>query len=226
MKNLNNPKGKNKDLHIQRTSHPVETIGHGAEAKVFVTTFLERDAVVKVRPEKGYRHPELDRRLRTSRTKNEARVIREARHAGVRTPVIYDIDLKECSITMERISGMSVKSILDKDPENADTVCEDIGRMIAKLHTAGISHGDLTTSNMIRLDSGELCLIDLSMGNSSAELEDLGVDIHLLKRAFMSAHSGIESSFERLLSSYRKEMKNADRVFAKVEEIKNRGRYT
>jgi len=204
----------------------VETIGHGAEAKVFVTTFLGRDAVIKIRPEKGYRHPELDRRLRVSRTKNEARVIREARRAGVCTPVIYDIDLKECSIIMERISGISVKHVLDDDPKNADAVCENIGKMIAKLHMAGISHGDLTTSNMIQLDSGELCLIDLSMGNPSAELEDLGVDIHLLKRAFMSAHSGIENSFEKLISSYRKEMKNADRVFSKVEEIKNRGRYT
>ena len=217
---------KNKDLHIQRTSQSVETIGHGAEAKVFVTTFLGRDAVVKVRPEKGYRHPELDKRLRVSRTKNEARVIREARRVGVRTPVIYDIDLKECSITMERIQGPSVKHVLDNDPKNADRVCENIGKMIAKLHTAGISHGDLTTSNMIQLESGELCLIDLSMGNSSAELEDLGVDIHLLKRAFMSAHSGLEGSFEKLLSSYKKEMKNADRVFSKVEEIRNRGRYT
>ena len=60
IKTLNNLNGKNKDLHIQRTSQIVETIGHGAEAKVYVTMFLERNAVVKVRPEKGYRHPELD----------------------------------------------------------------------------------------------------------------------------------------------------------------------
>ena len=201
-------------------------IGHGAEAKVFTTTFLERDAILKVRPEKGYRHKELDKRLRTSRTKNEARVIREARRAGVRTPIIYDIDLNECSITMERISGASVKTILDNSPERANEICGMIGKMVAKLHTNKISHGDLTTSNMILADNGELCLIDLSMGSASAELEDMGVDIHLLKRAFTSAHSGIDDSFEKFTDSYEKHMKNASAVFAKVEDIKSRGRYT
>ena len=201
-------------------------IGHGAEAKVFTATFLERNAIVKVRPEKGYRHKELDKRLRTQRTKNEARVIREARRAGVRTPIIYDIDLNECSITMERISGSSVKTLLDEHPERADEICGMIGEMIAKLHMNKISHGDLTTSNMILADNGELCLIDLSMGNATAELEDMGVDLHLLKRAFTSAHSGIDDSFGKFTESYRKHMKNAPAVFAKVEDIKNRGRYT
>lgn len=201
-------------------------IGQGAEAKVFETEYLGKDAILKVRPSKGYRHPDLDIHLRTSRTKNEVRVMREARAAGVRTPVVYDIDLKECSITMEHIRGKKVKDILDQEPERSDEMCILIGRTLAKLHSSKISHGDLTTSNMIITPEGELCLIDLSLGDTIVELEDMGVDIHLMKRAFTSAHSGIDGSFDVLLESYTKEMKDGASVLKRVEDIKSRGRYT
>ena len=204
----------------------MKVAGHGAEAKVFETKYLGRDAILKVRPVKKYRHPELDWHLRSSRTKNEVRVIREARSAGVQTPVIYDVDLKECSITMEHIRGRCVKDILDNEPNRSLEVCEIIGKTLAGLHKAGISHGDLTTSNMILTPAGELCLIDLSLGSTSIELEDMGVDIHLLRRAFTSAHSGIDNSFDVLIASYKDNMPNADLVMRRVEDIRERGRYT
>ena len=86
-------------------------IGRGAEATVTRTEFLGRDAVLKTRSVKGYRHPDLDSRLRASRTRTEVRVIREARDAGVRTPVIYDVDPSEGTVTMEYVRGTSVKTI-------------------------------------------------------------------------------------------------------------------
>ena len=121
----------------------------GAEATITQGEFLGRRALVKTRPPKTYRHPELDSKIRSTRTRNEARIVHEARRAGVRTPCIYDIDLKDCSITMEYLDGRSVKEILDSDPSSASDVCREIGRTVAKLHSAGICHGDLTTSNMI-----------------------------------------------------------------------------
>ena len=75
-------------------------IGRGAEATVTRTEFLGRDAVVKTRSVKGYRHPDLDSHLRSSRTRTEVRVMREAREAGVRTPVVYDVDPSEGTITI------------------------------------------------------------------------------------------------------------------------------
>ena len=198
----------------------------GAEAIVCKTTFLGRDAMVKSRPSKSYRIDELDRRLRTSRTKNEARILREARMAGVRTPCVYDIDLDACAITMERISGHTVKEELDNHPENADRICTELGTMIARLHSAGICHGDLTTSNMILDDDGSICIIDFSMGCTKASLEDIGVDLRLLERAFSSAHTNLLSSFDILMESYYSNTSNPEQVQKKIVEIKNRGRYT
>jgi TP53 regulating kinase-like protein len=203
-----------------------QEIGRGAEAVIYKTQYRGRDAVVKVRTPKGYRHPDLDRHLRNMRTKNEVRVIRDARSAGVRTPVVYDIDLGDSSITMEYFSGRKVKDILDEEPERAPELCAKIGEMVAKLHNHKICHGDLTTSNMIIDSDGRLGVIDFSLGDTNVEIEELGVDIHLLERAFTSAHSKIEGAYGLIIDSYRKNMPEADAVLQRVEDIKGRARYT
>jgi len=197
----------------------------GAEATISMEDFLGRKTLVKTRPAKSYRRPELDDHIRMSRTRNEAKILKEARDAGVRTPCIYDIDLRDCSIKMEYIEGRAVKEVLDEEPEKADEICREIGKCVAKLHSAGICHGDLTTSNMIINDEG-ICFIDFSMGCTKADTEEIGVDLRLLERAFSSAHVGLESSFDALMDSYYANIPNAKAIRAKLEDIKNRGRYT
>ena len=198
----------------------------GAEATVAHDTFLGRGAVRKSRPPKSYRLPELDRHIRSVRTRNEARLMREARRAGVRTPCVYDIDLAECSIVMEEIRGPTAKEAIASDPGNAPAVARRIGETVARLHAAGICHGDLTTSNMIVLPDGEICLIDFSMGCSKATLEDIGVDVRLLERAFGSAHAGMDEAMDAMMSAYFDSVPDAAAVKRKLEDIKNRGRYT
>ncbi len=197
----------------------------GAEAIVTEETFLGHRALMKYRPAKTYRLPELDTHIRSARTKNEAKIMHDARAAGVRTPCIYDIDLSKCSIVMEFIEGKSVKDVLNHCPERADEICEKIGQVIARMHSAGICHGDLTTSNMI-LENDGICLIDFSMGCTKADLEDIGVDLRLLERAFSSAHVGLEPSFSKLMNTYYSNVSNAKQVKKKLEDIKNRARYT
>lgn len=198
----------------------------GAEAVVTYGQYLGRAAVTKTRPRKGYRHPELDQNLRTHRTKNEARVMREARLSGVRTPTIYDVDHHDGRIVMEHISGRKVKDIIDNEPTLVEDVCVMIGEAVAKLHNARICHGDLTTSNMILTDSGELCIIDFSLGSIKCDIEEMGVDIRLLERGFASAHSRSEKAFETIMESYRNNMTRSKEVIKRVEVIKNRARYT
>ena len=202
------------------------TEARGAEAIVTRTEYLGYNAIVKSRPAKTYRIPELDKHLRLTRTKNEARLIREARTAGVRTPCIYDIDTQECSITMEFIDGPTVKEVLDNGSADPLVLCKKIGRTIAKLHSAKICHGDLTTSNMILSNDGNICIIDFSMGCSKACIEDIGVDMRLLERAFTSAHAKLSSAFDGLMSEYYSNSSESELIKRKIEEIRNRGRYT
>jgi len=198
----------------------------GAEGSVYRTSYLGRKAMVKIRSPKQYRIPELDRRIRSQRIRAEARLIREARSAGIRTPIIYDVDPNECSITMEDVDGITVKTYLDQHPEDAERICRLIGTDIARLHNSKICHGDLTTSNMILTEDGKLCLIDFSMGASLIGTEDMGVDIRLLERAFYSAHPTIKNAFGDFIEAYCATKTDSRQVMDKVQEIKDRGRYT
>ncbi|MDY0293321.1 MAG: KEOPS complex kinase/ATPase Bud32 [Candidatus Methanomethylophilaceae archaeon] len=203
-----------------------EVLAVGAEAEVYETEFIGRRAVCKVRPPKAYRHPDLDSRLRASRTRNEVRVTKDARGSGVRTPVIYDVDLGGCRITMEYVRGRKVRDVLDDAPGMAHRVCRMIGRTVAGLHGAGICHGDLTTSNMILTPDDEMCLIDFSLGATRVDIEEMGVDMHLLERAFASSHSEIADAYGSVVDSYMGSMEDAHAVMDRVDDIKSRGRYT
>ena len=127
---------------------------------------------------------------------------------------------------MEEIKGERVKDVLETaDEGKSEKICRQIGRMIAALHAGGIVHGDLTTSNMIVCDD-VVYLIDFSLGSRNAKLEEMGVDLHLLKEAFQSAHSEKLDLFDIILNEYCIGFKNSKDVMNKMKEIEGRGRYT
>jgi TP53 regulating kinase-like protein len=150
----------------------------------------------------------------------------EARRAGVAVPILYDIDLLEGKIVMEFIEGPTVKEVLDRGGKTATQTARELGRIVGRLHRAGIVHGDLTPSNMILRD-GRIVMIDFSLGGKDSEAEARGVDLHLLREALVSAHARAAAYYREVLLGYRESMgKDADRVVAKVREIESRGRYT
>lgn len=240
----------------------------GAEAVLSIDELNGRKVVVKERAAKAYRHPQIDRRLRGERLRAEARLFQEARRAGIRVPVIYDIDERKNKIVMEFIDGRQAKEFINDPavPEEAKaSLAHEIGRLAGRLHSRGIVHGDLTTSNILvpkgcfesaqdetgecisdgshgpgqtagnsaKRDAGavggaisSLCLIDLSMGAKGADEEKMGVDLHLLKEAFQSAHSERFGLFEEVKKGYLHEFPGGDVAIAKVADIEKRGRYT
>jgi Kae1-associated kinase Bud32 len=197
----------------------------GAEARLDSAIWMGRSVVNKQRVIKGYRHPVLDKHLQTFRIKNEVRLMLEARRAGIAVPIIYSVDLAENRIVMEEIPGMRVKDALETMPmDAAEGVCRKIGEIAAKIHANDIVHGDLTTSNML-LDGDRIVVIDFSLGSKSSELEDKGVDMHLLEEAFHSAHHRRSGLYGSVKDSYVKTYPAGAEVLKKVKEIEKRGRY-
>lgn len=198
----------------------------GAEAELLTTEFLGRPAVEKDRVPKAYRLPSLDEGLRRARIRMEAKLMAEARAAGVAVPILYDINLLENKIVMERIDGPTAKEVLDQGGERARETAREIGRIAGRLHRAGIIHGDLTTSNMIVRD-GRVVMIDFSLGGKDDRAEARGVDLHLLREALTSAHRNAATYYRDILAGYREIMGAAAKEpIAKVREIEARGRYT
>jgi len=198
----------------------------GAEAEIRTAEFLGRSAVAKVRLPKAYRLPALDDDLRKTRMRTEARLMAEARAAGVAVPVLYDIDLQGHTITMEFVEGPTLKDALEAGGPQAAVLAREMGHVAGRLHRAGIIHGDLTTSNMVVRDGG-IVMLDFSLGGKARDPESRGVDLHLLREALTSAHARARAYYREVLAGYREVLgAEADAVLAKVKEIESRGRYT
>jgi Kae1-associated kinase Bud32 len=200
-------------------------IGIGAEARIYSGDWRGRKAVIKHRVPKGYRHKEIDDRLRQGRTKGEARLLAMARDAGVRTPIIYDVDVKACTIVMEQVEGTPLKEVLESEGEE-DTKAEVlriVGREAARLHRADIVHGDLTGANLIYRD-GTVQFIDFGLGERTPEVEAKGVDLHVLEEALKAIN--LEHLFESVEQGYLEEWPAGKEVVDRVKDIAKRGRYT
>lgn len=201
-------------------------IKRGAEAELRRTEFLGRPAVAKARVPKAYRLADLDDGLRRSRMRMEARLMAEARAAGVSVPILYDIDVASATLVMEFIDGPTAKEVLDRGGPRARETARKIGQVVGRLHRAGLVHGDLTTSNMILRD-GRIVMIDFSLGAKDAGREARGVDLHLLREGLVSAHAQATTFYREAIRGYREVLgREAEDVMATVKEIESRGRYT
>lgn len=118
-------------------------VAQGAEAVLI----RQGETVLKRRVKKGYRISEIDERIRKLRTRSEGKLLERAGKL-IAVPRVLKVDDKTKEIEMEFISGEKLSEKLDA-MKNWKEVCFEIGENIAKLHDAGIIHGDLTTSNMI-----------------------------------------------------------------------------
>ncbi len=206
--------------------HPLH---RGAEADLFLSELPPWKAVVKKRVRKAYRHEELDAKIRKERTVKESSAIHDAKVAGARTPSILGIDLERFSIIMTFVDGSVARDSIDTMSDSRRLpLLEELGRQVGFLHSAGIVHGDLTTSNIIIPDDGNPFIIDFGMATKSSEPEDRGTDLHLLQRSLIATHAlASASSLKRVAKGYRESAGEeiAESSLRKAAEIARRGRY-
>jgi len=201
-------------------------IARGAEADLVLTEWNGLTALVKTRKPKPYRHPELDRQMRRSRTKAEADIIHRVKEAGVPTPLLYQVDPENAVIVMEYIDGVKVRDLVDRiSDEERRTLFIRIGRYAGMLHRAGVIHGDLTTSNIIKCGD-RIVFIDFGLSEVSAEVEKRGVDLNLMNRMLTSTHYRYqELLLEAFKAGYRETNPEAEEALQRMEEVARRGRY-
>lgn len=201
----------------------------GAEADLYVSRVGAWDLVVKRRTRKKYREQELDNRIRRARTAREATALHEARRAGVRTPIVLLVDLEKTTIVMTYVKGLLARDGLERGSSRSILrIFRELGRQIGLLHSGGIVHGDLTTSNIIVAGRDTPFILDFGMSSWSTEIEDRGIDLHLLRRSLATTHVVDEESSSRAVSNGYKEIlgpRKERETFRKAAEIARRGRY-
>ncbi len=233
-------------------------IARGAEAVII----QEGNNIIKTRVSKGYRLLILDEKLRKLRTRSEAKLLEKAGQLIPVPKLISSINNKSSSqvkqraglsnsytLEIQHIAGKKLSDNLEK--LNYNSICRQIGSSLAKLHDAGIIHGDLTTSNLIyvpksqhihkkpfhdnynnsknkqlkTIQEGKVYFIDFGLGFHSNRIEDKAVDLHLIKEALEAKHSKIyEKAFKAILEGY-KSSKEYNKTIKQLEKVEKRGRY-
>ncbi|MFD1569434.1 bifunctional N(6)-L-threonylcarbamoyladenine synthase/serine/threonine protein kinase [Halorubrum laminariae] len=224
----------------------------GAEAVVAVEPDAEEPRVIKRRIPKRYRHPKLDRSIRRDRTVAEARLASEARRAGVPTPLVYDVDVANSTLTLQYVGDRDLATAID----GGEAWVRSTGRHLATLHDAGIVHGDPTTRN-VRIagdaSSGETgsgrgefgsdrdgseaerdgtglseaaartALIDFGLGYHTGHVEDHAMDLHVFEGSVRATATDPDALIDAFEAGY---AAVGDRtVLDRLREVEGRGRY-
>jgi len=192
----------------------------GAEAEVFKTVFLGLKAIEKRRISKNYRCPELDLQIRNQRTKLEAGLLVSTKKAGVRAPAVLGIDWQKKAIFMEFVEGTKAR-----DLKKTGNEWIAIGKKIAKLHSNGIIHGDLTTRNIIITPKKNIAFVDFGLGFYSKKTEDQAFDLLNLKKILLAEDNSGQKKWNKILQGY-KQYQKAGSVISRLKEAEKRGRYT
>lgn len=201
----------------------------GAEAVISKYCLMGFEVVSKHRIPKPYRIPNLDKKIRESRMIHEVKVMLALKKAGVPCPAVILVDRKETTIYIQYIDGVELRRWLNgRNEEEITEVSKTLGKLVGRMHRAGIAHGDLTTSNILVDNFGKLYFVDFGLSIFTDELEDLAVDIHLLDRSLESGHYGLRELFmHSFLQGYAETIgKNMTLdLISKIKEIRKRGRY-
>ncbi len=187
----------------------------GAEAIVTPCAFFSTPCVSKKRLPKSYRTRKLDVKLRRERTKLEARILNRAKANGVLCPLVLAVDLAKCEIIQSRLKGVKLVDCLAA----SNKIYFNAGVQLARLHLAGISHGDATTSNFM-VDGENVFIFDFGLSQFNASLEEQAIDLLLFSKSVSPEH------FKHFLKGYEKERgSETKRLLTSVKEIQSRARY-
>lgn len=191
----------------------------GGESIVTETTFNNVKGILKSRKGREYRNKQIDQKVNLARMKREIKLMNFVKNIGIRTPTVLFVDPDNLGFVMEELEATNLSTLIRDVRFNI--FLEQAGEEVAKFHASGSSHGDLNIGNI--MVGRDIYFIDFSMGELSAEEEDIGVDIHLMKESLKSLGKG--DSFASFLEGYKKFERFKD-VMKKVNEIEERRRYT
>ena len=221
---------------------PNERLHLGAEAEVWSGLWMGRQAVRKIRRKRGWRHPNLEKRLGFRRLLSEARLLIRARRVGLEVPAIWDVDLEKGILIMEMLPGRPLIELLRDEKSTQDMIRNSLynsGALVRRLHRLAITHGDLSTNNILIDDDLSAHLVDFGLASIDYEVERFGIDLHVIDEILGASHPSIEGGIDIFLKGYLDEesrlgpakeqtggvVPTADAVMKRLEQVRSRVRY-
>jgi len=221
---------------------PHERLHLGAEAEVWSGTWMGRQAVRKIRRKRGWRHPNLEKRLGFRRLLSEARLLIRARRVGLEVPAIWDVDLDRGILVMEMLPGRPLIELLRDENSTQEMITNSLynsGALVRRLHRLAITHGDLSTNNILINQDFSAQLVDFGLASIDYEVERFGIDLHVIDEILGASHPSIEGAIDIFLSGYVEEesrlgpakeqtggfVPSANSVMKRLEQVRSRVRY-
>ena len=213
----------------------------GAEAEVWRGTWFGKQAVRKQRRPRSWRHADLDYRLGVRRMTSEARLLIRLRKLGLPVPAVWDLDLDGGQLVLQWLPGRTLIEILNDDDEDegaVKTVLRSVGSAVRMLHREAITHGDLSSNNML-IHDGNVALIDFGLAAVEYEVERFGIDLHVLDEILGASHPQWPQAIDWVLEGYGDvdarlglapvlqggTVPSAQEVQTRLDEIRQRVRY-
>ena len=213
----------------------------GAEAEVWRGTWFGKQAVRKQRRPRSWRHADLDHRLGVRRMTSEARLLIRLRKLGLPVPAVWDLDLEGGQLVLQWLPGRTLIEILnddDSDEHHIEAVLKSVGSAVRMLHREAITHGDLSSNNML-IDDGNVALIDFGLAAVEYEVERFGIDLHVLDEILGASHPHWSQAIDWVLEGYAEvdvrlglapvlqggTVPSAQEVLTRLDDIRQRVRY-
>jgi Kae1-associated kinase Bud32 len=181
-----------------------ERLHLGAEAEVWRGSWYGKDAIRKQRRNRSWRHPDLDYQLGVRRLISECRILLKLNQHQFPVPRLYDVDVEGQRMVMESIDGTTLIEVLnsvEEIDESTISLLHETGRMIRSLHRFAVTHGDLSTNNMIVQDSS-IVFIDFGLAAIEYEVERFGIDLHVLDEILGASHPHLFEAMEQVIEGY------------------------
>lgn len=147
---------------------------------------------------------------------------------------------------MEYIDNrVTLKEFLELNPniELIKQVMENLGQLVAHIHSIGIIHGDITSTNVFVLENNsKLMIYDFGLCQFSSTDENRAVDLYVFKRSFFATWQNQDeqikndqfilflniynSHLDKFIKIYNNQNKktHTQQVISRFYEVEKRGR--
>jgi Kae1-associated kinase Bud32 len=143
---------------------------------------------------------------------------------------------------MEMLPGRPLIELLRDEKSTQDMIRNSLynsGALVRRLHRLAITHGDLSTNNILIDDDLSAHLVDFGLASIDYEVERFGIDLHVIDEILGASHPSIEGGIDIFLEGYLDEesrlgpakeqtggvVPSADAVMKRLEQVRSRVRY-
>jgi Kae1-associated kinase Bud32 len=208
----------------------------GAEAEVRIGRWLGLPAIKKTRVPRTWRHPDLDKRLTKRRLDVECKILNKLLKENITAPRILELNKDEMTMIISKIEGSPLIESLQAGIVD-ENIFIQLGKIIRNFHEIGISHGDISTNNILWQAGSEPTLIDFGLSKNTIEVEDFGIDLHVLEEILSASHPEYDGAMEQVETGYLSQspddiidipaglLPTANEVIKRLQDIRTRVRY-